>query len=223
MRTLGANGLDARKQPRQARSQATVDAIFDATIQVLLAEGLPKLTTIKVAERAGVSVGTLYQYYPQKEALLFAVLQRHLNALSATLVRAAESVHGAALAVMVNTVVSAYVKMKTQNIDASRALYAVASELDARSFVRSIEARNQAAFKAMLASASDARFDDLATVTFMFTAALVGPTRMLLEGHASPATIRKLRGQIEMLCLSYLEREARAGEAPPPITAERKR
>ncbi len=59
-------------KPRQARSQATVDAIFEATIQVLLKDGLPRLTTIRVAERAGASVGTLYQYYSHKEALLFA-------------------------------------------------------------------------------------------------------------------------------------------------------
>ncbi|ABE33346.1 bacterial regulatory s, tetR family protein [Paraburkholderia xenovorans LB400] len=74
MRTSNGQGLNARKQPQQARSQATVDAIFDATIQVLLADGLQRLTTIRVAERAGVSVGTLYQYFPQKQALLFAVL-----------------------------------------------------------------------------------------------------------------------------------------------------
>jgi AcrR family transcriptional regulator len=210
MRGNGDIGLQARKQPRQARSQATVDAIFEATIQVLLADGLPKLTTIRVAERAGVSVGTLYQYYPQKQALLFGVLQRHLTALSDTLVGAAQSVHGEPLETMVSTVVSAFVKAKTKNVDASRALYKVASDLDARGFVREIEARNQAAFKAMLKTASDARFDDLATVTFMFAAALVGPTRMLLEGHATPTTIRKLRGQIERLCFRYLEGEGKA-------------
>ena len=55
MRTDNGQGLDARKQPQQARSQATVDAIFDATIQVLLGDGLQRLTTIRVAERAGVS------------------------------------------------------------------------------------------------------------------------------------------------------------------------
>jgi AcrR family transcriptional regulator len=209
MRTTSRPGLDPRKQPRQARSQATVDAIFEATIQVLLAEGLPRLTTVKVAERAGVSVGTLYQYFPQKEALLFAVLQRHLSATSDTLQKAAASVHHMPLATMVRTVVEAFVKVKTRNIDASRALYAVASELDARAFVREVESRNRGAFESMLKSASDASFDDVPTTAFMFSAALIGPTRMLLEGHASQSTIRKLRVQIEKLCLSYLQSEAR--------------
>ena len=54
----------------------TVEAISEATIQVLLAVGLDRLTTTRVAERAGVSVGTLYQYYPNKQALLYAGRER---------------------------------------------------------------------------------------------------------------------------------------------------
>ncbi|MFM0200618.1 TetR/AcrR family transcriptional regulator [Paraburkholderia fungorum] len=54
----------------------TVDAIVEATIQVLLEEGYEGFTTARVAERAGVSVGTLYQYYPNKAALAVAVVDR---------------------------------------------------------------------------------------------------------------------------------------------------
>ncbi len=74
--------LDPRKTPVQARSTATVEAIAEATIQVLLSQGANRLTTTRVAERAGVSVGTLYQYYPNKQSLLFAVLENHLNKVS---------------------------------------------------------------------------------------------------------------------------------------------
>jgi AcrR family transcriptional regulator len=213
MRTPKEHGLHARKQPQQARSQVTVDAIFEATIQVLLTEGLQRLTTIRVAEKAGVSVGTLYQYFPQKQALLFAVLRLHLEKVSQALEQAAASAHGATLADMVKTVVAAFVKAKTARIDQSRALYAVAAELDSRGFVREIEARNRAALEAMLRTASDAHFDDIATTTFMLAGALVGPTRLLLEGQAPPSMLRKLRGQLEALCLSYLESEARAKPA----------
>ena len=59
-----------RKTPVQRRSRVTVDAILEATIQVLLAEGLARLTTTRVSERAGVSVGTMYQYFPNKQALI---------------------------------------------------------------------------------------------------------------------------------------------------------
>lgn len=209
MRTDSKEGLDARKQPQQARSQATVDAIFEATIQVLLDEGLQRLTTIRVAERAGVSVGTLYQYFPQKQALLFAVLQRHLERVVRAIEDAALSAHGARLSKMVNAVVAAFVKVKTANLDESRALYAVAAELDSRGYVQQIEARNRAALETMLKTASDAHFDDIAVTTFMLTGALVGPIRLLLEGKLPQSMVRKLPGQLESICIGYLEREAR--------------
>src|ERR1700721_4846542 len=71
--------LEPRKSPVQARSAASVDAILEATIQVLLSMGKERLTTTRVALRAGVSVGTLYQYFPNKRALLQAALRRHLD------------------------------------------------------------------------------------------------------------------------------------------------
>ena len=69
--------FEPRKTPQQTRSVITVQAINDATIQVLLKAGQERLTTVRVAERAGVSVGTLYQYFPNKQSLLFAVREQH--------------------------------------------------------------------------------------------------------------------------------------------------
>jgi len=71
--------LEPRKSPVQARSAASVDAILEATIQVLLNVGKERLTMTRVALRAGVSVGTLYQYFPNKSALLHAALKRRLT------------------------------------------------------------------------------------------------------------------------------------------------
>jgi AcrR family transcriptional regulator len=65
-----------RKSPRQARAKATVDAIVEATSQVLQKEGYDNFTTARAAERAGVSVGSLYQYFPNKAALASAVIDR---------------------------------------------------------------------------------------------------------------------------------------------------
>jgi len=72
-----------RKRPRQERSKATVDAILDATARVLVKEGYDGLTTNAVATRAGVSIGSLYQYFPNKEALVAALIEHHLDIKSA--------------------------------------------------------------------------------------------------------------------------------------------
>ena len=63
--------ISSRKQPQQARSAELVSTILQAAIQVLTKEGAQRFTTARVAEKAGVSVGSLYQYFPNKAAILF--------------------------------------------------------------------------------------------------------------------------------------------------------
>jgi len=63
--------ISARKQPQQARSSDLVAAILEAAVQVLTKQGAQRFTTARVAEKAGVSVGSLYQYFPNKAAILF--------------------------------------------------------------------------------------------------------------------------------------------------------
>ena len=173
----------------------------------------PSLTRVQVAERAGVSVGTLYQYYPHKQALLYAVLQRHLARVGEAVAQAARSVHGAPLAVMVSTVVKVFVKAKTINLEEGRALYAVAGELDTRELVLASQRRGRAALAEMLATAADVEFEDVATAAFMLNTAMIGPMQPVIEGNAPAKLVRNLPGQLESLALGYLEREARARES----------
>ena len=63
--------ISSRKQPRQARSAELVAAVLEAAAQVLAKEGAQRFTTARVAEKAGVSVGSVYQYFPNKAAILF--------------------------------------------------------------------------------------------------------------------------------------------------------
>lgn len=66
-----------RKHAVQGRAKATVDALLGATARILVKEGYDRASTNKIAEAAGVSVGSLYQYFPSKEALVAAVIERH--------------------------------------------------------------------------------------------------------------------------------------------------
>ena len=68
-----------RKEPRQARAQATVEAILEASARILDRQGWGRFTTNAVAEAAGVSIGSLYQYFPNKLALVEAILRRHFD------------------------------------------------------------------------------------------------------------------------------------------------
>src|SRR5271154_2401543 len=104
--------LEPRKSPVQARSAATVDAVLEATIQVLLQVGKERLTTTKVARRAGVSVGTLYQYFPNKSAVLKAVLQRHMDEVAEAIERACHEQKGNGIEQMASGLMTAFLAAK---------------------------------------------------------------------------------------------------------------
>ena len=69
--------LSPRKTPRQERSRATVEALLEATTDILIREGYAKLTTNRIADRAGVNIASLYQYFPGKEAIVAELRRRH--------------------------------------------------------------------------------------------------------------------------------------------------
>lgn len=71
-----------RKSASQERSRSTVDALLEATARVLVKEGYDRASTNRIAEVAGVSIGSLYQYFPNKEALVAAVIDRHTQQVS---------------------------------------------------------------------------------------------------------------------------------------------
>jgi len=104
--------LSPRKAPRQSRSQATVTAILDATARILIERGFTAASTNAVAERAGVSVGSLYQYFPNKEALIAALHARHgeqmMDVIQRALTKAMDATLDDALAGLIEATVEAH-------------------------------------------------------------------------------------------------------------------
>lgn len=80
-----ATRASRRRTPRQERARATVEHLLEATARILVSRGWAGTTTNHVAARAGVSVGTLYEYFPSKDALVAALVGRHLDAAEARL------------------------------------------------------------------------------------------------------------------------------------------
>jgi len=78
-----------RKNAVQTRSKATVDAILEATARILVKDGYDRASTNKIAEAAGVSIGSLYQYFPSKEALVAALIERHMDEMTSVVHEAA--------------------------------------------------------------------------------------------------------------------------------------
>ena len=72
-----------RKAPKQARARETIEAILTATAHILVREGFEAASTNRIAEEAGVSIGSLYQYFPNKESLVAVLMERHVAQMHA--------------------------------------------------------------------------------------------------------------------------------------------
>lgn len=201
--------LAARKKPRQARSVTTVEAIFEATIQVLLSEGIHRLTTTRVAERAGVSVGTMYQYFPHKQALLYALNERYLDLVAERVEAACQAQHGASTEAMIGALVATYWQAKTERSEVTRALYASAVELDNEALIDAFARRMDAATIAMLKSAPDAAYADIDLVNVTLLSVIFGTVRNVFERNLPASEQVAIRHQLTTMCLSYLEMSGR--------------
>ena len=211
MKTVSPTAFEPRKTPVQQRSAVTVEAISEATIQVLLAVGLDRLTTTRVAERAGVSVGTLYQYFPNKQALLFAVLKVHSLKVAEAVEGACRANRGEEVKVLIVAVVEAFVNAKLERTDASTALYAAAAEPQGAAIVRRLSKRIHRALTVALAEAAGATVEDMEFVALMFYSAMAGATRAVLEAGAPAKMVVRLRKELLVLFQGYAAKSMRAG------------
>ncbi|MCO5162483.1 MAG: TetR/AcrR family transcriptional regulator [Mesorhizobium sp.] len=197
--------LKPRKLPRQERAAATLDAIFEATIQILVLQGPARLTTTRVAERAGVSVGTMYQYFPHKQALFYAVNERYLDVLAGKIELACRAQHGAPIAEMVDALVTTYWNAKTERPDVTRALYRSVVEIDNGPLLEAFVHRVDAATAAMFASAPDAAFADLPIVNLTLLTSIFGTVRSVFERSLPALEGRAVHTQLILMCKAYLE------------------
>jgi AcrR family transcriptional regulator len=196
--------LEPRKSPVQARSTASVEAILKATIQVLLKFGKERLTTTRVAARAGVSVGTLYQYFPNKSALLRAALQRHMDEVVQAVETVCREQAGASLQTMATAIVTGFLEAKMKNVKASLALHAVSSDIDGARIAREAGLRANRSIVALLATASNKVTTDPELVAAMLQATMAGVSRRLLESSSPEADYETLRNELAFLASSYL-------------------
>ena len=204
MATDTLTAFEPRKTPVQERAAVTVEAIAEATVQVLLTHGSDRLTTTRVAERAGVAVGTLYQYFPNKQSLLFAVLKGHLKVVSDRVEAACERAKHEPLSEMIRQMVEAYVGVKMERSDISVALYQIAPDVGGPALMKRVLQRLRKAVEAMLETAPDMTSPPDKFAVEMMLAAISGAMRSVLEAGASPALMRKTREQLVLLCQSYL-------------------
>ena len=199
-----ASFAEPRKSPVQARSAASVDAILKATVQVLLKVGKERLTTTRLAVRAGVSVGTLYQYFPNKSALLRAALRLHAEEILAEVDRVCLTQRGQPVEQMAEALAVAFLTVKMRDPKKSRALYAVSSDLDGAKIVASTAMRVNRAIVALLQSAPDELTTDLQLMATVLQSTISGVKRQLLESDMPETQFEVMQRELVLVVRGYV-------------------
>ena len=195
--------LAPRKLPRQSRSQATVTAILDATARVLVERGYAATTTNAVAELAGVSVGSLYQYFPHKDALIAALHERHANqmleVIEKELARHAESSLEDAITAVIHSIVEAH------RVDADLHLILETQVPGIDHDHSELQDHFAEQLRALLARHQDRlRTPDLRVATFMLMHALHGLVHASVRERPTGVSLKTLSREMVHMTLSYL-------------------
>lgn len=183
-----------RRVPRQQRARLTVDAVLDAVVRILKREGVAAVTTNRIAEVAGVSVGSIYQYFPDKQAIFIALHKRHVEEIDRLVERTLVAHASVSLADLIRAMVGALID--THALDPE--LYELlASEVPHRSGgTQSFSTRLRAVFRLAIAARLPhervpARLDRLAFVVAEMVDALSHAAVLRRPSGLSLATARE--------------------------------
>ncbi len=193
-----------RKRPRQDRSRATVDAILDATAHVLVADGYDRTSTNRVAERAGVSVGSLYQYFPNKEALVGELVDRYSKHITELVVAQLDALAEEPPERVARELVSAMVELKREDPNLARVLREQIPRVGRmQRYERELALIVQATEVYFARWRDRMRHDDLAAAAFVAVHTVDAVTHAGVTGGA-PMDDEQLVEHVTTLVLSYL-------------------
>ena len=162
------------------------------------------LTKLAALSERVVSVGTLYQYFPNKSALLQAALKRHLDEVAEAVERVCREQKGNGPEHMGTALVTSFLKAKMSDVKTSVALYSVSSDVDGAKIVRQIGVRVNKAIVEMLASAREPLTKDPQLLASMLQAAMSGVSRRLLESAAPEKEFDALHQELIFFVSAYL-------------------
>lgn len=167
-----------RKRPRQSRSRATVDTMLEATARVLVKRGFDGLTTNLVAQTAGVSVGTLYQYFPNKAALVGALIEKHVEDMSALCLTELTRVAREPLGVAIRSVIEALIRAHAVEPELHRVLTEQVPRVGRMAKLRDIDALVHRMVAGMLATRkAELAIQDPELTAFILVSAIEAITR----------------------------------------------
>jgi AcrR family transcriptional regulator len=196
-----------RRRPVQARSRATTAAILEAAARVFAEHGYAAGTTNRIAERAGVSVGSLYEYYPNKDAILVALVEAHFRESAARLGEQMAAVENAGLplATLVGRFVDLMVALHRDDPALHRVLFEEAPRPPrVRRMLLEVERALAASVERLLRATPEATAADPALAAHVVVQIVEGLTHRVVLYARSPATVARVRDEIVRAVVRYL-------------------
>lgn len=204
--------LNPRKAPKQRRSKATVEAILEATARVLVEEGYEKASTNRIAKVAGVSIGSLYQYYPGKEALVLALVQQHCEGMIELLTRSATSLAQLPMHTAVRTYVRAMLDAHAVDPELHQVLVTQVLHLG-MDYVKEMECQARRIVGAYLELKKDQILvENLDVAAFVLVASVEATTHRAVLERPNDLKSKALEDELCALVLRYLT--GHAGRVP---------
>jgi AcrR family transcriptional regulator len=198
-----------RKVASQERSRATVDALVEATARILVREGFDKASTNRIAEVAGVSVGSLYQYFPSKEALVVAVAERHQQEIMQTVRGELAEVLAEPMEKAVRRLIAVAVKAHRVDPKLHRVLAEQIPRVGKLEKLDAFNPENYALFKGYLEGHRDElRVDDLELASFVCVTTIEALTHNAVLHHSkmlSGEAMEALIDESARLVIGYLK------------------
>ncbi len=201
--------IKPRKVASQERSRATVEALIEATARILVRDGFEKASTNRIAELAGLSVGSLYQYFPGKESLVAAVIERHQQEIMQTVRDELAGVLDMPVEQAVRKLVAIAVKAHRVDPKLHRVLAEQIPRVGKLEKVASFNSENYALFRTYLESHRDElAVDDLELASFVCVTSIEALTHNAVLHHSrmlSDDAMEALTEEGARLVIRYLK------------------
>ena len=206
-----------RKEPSQPRSVATVEAVMRATAHILEHEGFDALSTNRVARKAGVSIGSLYQYFPNKESLVTALAERHSSEILARLTTAFVGLGDASLEDSVRALSHGNAQAHRETATLHRVLV---DQIGRPAHVaEAIEVHGAAMVRAVLDRHRDRlRVKDVALASYVLSHAVESVVHAAVIGTRSPASLDQVVEELAVMAIRYLVFESAPTPRPAPTS-----
>ena len=198
-----------RRTPVQERAQATVEALLEATAHLLVQEGFARMSTNRIAQRAGVSIGSLYQYFSDKEALVAALNQRVAEAQMAAITAQLGRIHDEPLDEAVRSLIRGIIEAKRVEPQLAQALAQQAPRVGGHGAQQDLLRRLGDVVSATLRRRRDIRDVDVELSSFALVNAMFAVTQAAVITRPELIADDQLAEILAQMCIRYL--------APEPV------